>query len=297
MAGDSIVTLNLEPLIQVGADIKALESRLQQAAAGLAGQAHLHIIEQAQQKLHSRREMYLDALVHPQQVGPNIWVISLDAKANWIEDGMSPYWMGDTLLKGPGVKTAKDGSRYRVIPFSHSGGPSGKTQAQNTLVDTLKDEFKQRKIPWSKIEKDSSGNPKTGLIHKFDIKDKPLRPEHSAGKPGWGKGDPGEVMQGPAATGSTPLLQGVRVYQKQMFKADGSPMKTSKGNLKFSKQVMTFRVISSKHRGKAWDHPGLEGMKFFDEAAKWTQTQWETKMLPEILESLGLNGNQGGTAI
>jgi hypothetical protein len=276
----------------MGADIKALEARLQSAAAGLAGQAHLHIIEQAQEKLHSRREMYLEALVQPQEVSKNVWVISLDAKANWIEDGLSPFAMQDTLLKGPGVKTGKNGNKYRVIPFSHSGGPSGKTQPQNSLTDTLKSEFKQRKIPWSKMEKDEQGNTKTGLIHKFDVKDKPLRPEHSAGKPGWGKGKVGEVMQGPAETGSTPLLQGVRVYQKQMFGKDGSPMKNSKGNLKFSKQIMTFRVISSKNRN-TWNHPGLEGMKFFTEAAKWVSDEWANKVLPEIMDSLNLGGTPG----
>jgi len=238
--------------------------------------------------------MYLDALVNPTQVGPNIWVITLDASANWIEDGMKPFWMGDTLLKGPGVKTSKDGSRYRVIPFGHSGAPSSKTPAQASLQDTLKEEFKKRKIPWSKMERNDDGSVKTGLVHKFDIKDKPIRPEASAGKPGWGKGDPGEVMKGPEATGGIPLLQGVRVYQKQLFGPDGKPARNNKGEMKFSKQVMTFRVISDKHRGKGvWDHPGLEGMMFFKSAAQWADEQWGNKILPEVINSLGLKGSPG----
>jgi hypothetical protein len=115
----------------------------------------------------------------------------------------------------------------------------------------------------------------------------PKRPDGTQGKAGWGKGKEGEVMQGPAATGSNPFLQGVRVYQKQT----GT---NSKGQPKFSKQVMTFRVISDKHRGKAWMHPGLEGMLFFPEAAKWSEDQWNNRLLPEILESLDMNKNQGG---
>lgn len=290
MAGNSVVTLDLQPLIDMGADIVALEGRLQQAAAGLAGQAHAHIVEEVQQRLRSRRQMYLDALTKPEQIGPNVWMITLDPSANWIEDGMKPHWMGDHLLKGPGVKTAKDGSKYRVIPFGHSGGQSSKTPAQATLQDTLREEFKKRGISWTKLDRNEDGSVKTGLTHKFNIDDKPIRPPSSAGKPGWGKGDPGEVMRGPAATGARALLQGVRVYQRQLFTPGGQPARNNKGEMKFSKQVMTFRVISDKHRGKAWEHPGLEGMRFFEEAAKWADAEWSRKMLPQIIESLGATG-------
>jgi hypothetical protein len=285
MSGDSFLELDASELKKLGADLREIEPRLNDAVSKLAAQTHLHILEQVQQKLHSRRQMYVDALVKPQEVSKGVYVIVLEAEAAWIEDGLPEYFMGDTLLKGPGVKRAADGSMYRVIPFEHSGAPNAKTEAGKSLTDTLKTEMKKRKIPWSKIETDPSGSPKQGLIHKFDIPGAPTRPSGTAGKPGWGKGPEGAALQGPTGT---PFLQGVRVYQSPMMQG-GKPVKDKKGDQKFKKSVMTFRIISSKHKGTGrWQFPGIEGMKFFDDAEQWAGQQWDQHIIPEIAKDLGL---------
>jgi hypothetical protein len=57
----------------------------------LAAQTHAHIIEQAQSRLHSRREDYLEALEPPQKVEAGLWAISLKKSGLWIEEGQEPY--------------------------------------------------------------------------------------------------------------------------------------------------------------------------------------------------------------
>jgi hypothetical protein len=46
---------------------------------------------------------------------------------------------------------------------------------------------------------------------------------------------------------------------------------------------MTFRVVSSKHKGVKWEHPGIEGTHFFEEAETWAKQQWDNQIVPDIL--------------
>jgi hypothetical protein len=250
-----------------------VEAAAKDAIRDLSAQAHAHLIEQVQSKLHSTRQKYLDAL-SIQQVDDNTWLINLDSKAMWIEEGIEANKeMIDDLLKSPKAKTAKDGSKYAVIPFQHNKGPTSQTPAQKSLTDTVKEEFKRRKIPYGKVETDGAGNPKKGLLHSFDIRHAPLK---TANKPGQGKGPIGSVMQGPTGI---PFLKGIRVYQKET--------KDHAGNVKIQKAIMTFRVVSSKHKGTGrWVHPGLDPKKFLDETADWALRQWEDKVKQKVLESI-----------
>jgi hypothetical protein len=99
------------------------------------------------------------------------------------------------------------------------------------------------------------------------------RPTKSHDGPGQGHGPIGAVRQGNTGI---PFLQGVRVIQKQIA-----------GTQKFAKNIMTFRVASSKHKGSGkWQHPGLVPRKFFDKAAEWAIEQFLTHIAPRILSSL-----------
>lgn len=246
---------------------------MSEAARDLATQAHAHIIEQVQSKLHSTREKYIEAL-RIESVDNDTWVISLDKSAMFIEEGMKPNTnMLEFLLKSPKAKTAKDGSRYLVVPFEHKKGPTQSTPAQKTLTDTIKSEMKKRKIPYGSIENDANGKPKLGLLHSFDIMKTPVK---SGAGPGQGHGPIGQVRQGPTGI---PFLQGVRVYQ--------SKVKDKSGNEHVKKSIMTFRVASSKHKGTGrWIHPGIQAKKFFDEAAKWALDEFENRIRDKILISI-----------
>lgn len=268
------MSLDLGPLAELAKEFRpAIDKAMKDAARDLSTQVYSHIVEQAQEKLHSTREKFLKAL-HYEQVEDDTWVVQLDKEAMFIEEGIPPNKdMLDGLLKSSKAKTAKDGSRYIVVPFQHNKGPTSQTPAQTTLTDTVKAEMKKRQIPYGKIENGPDGKPKTGLIHSFDIMRNPIK---SANGPGQGKGPIGSVRQGPTGI---PFLQGVRVYQHVT--------KDKEGKEKASKSIMTFRIASSKHKGQGrWIHPGLEAKKFLDEAAEWAKKEFEDRIRDQILISV-----------
>jgi hypothetical protein len=250
----------------------------------------------------------VSALKAPKKVGDGLWEIKLGAEASWIEEGRQPGFQEDLLRKGPfsksksGPKTAADGSVYRVIPFEHMKGPSRQTPAERTLTATLKSALKATKTPYAKIERDSSNAPISGMLRSFKGAAgdaiTPTRPSwaNPKGGPqgnfvnnqGFGHGVPGiQKMQGPTGI---PFMRGLSVYQSPLFDSSGAPKLDSKGLQKATKSAVTFRVISSKHRGAGrWDHPGLEAMGFFEKTYTWIENQWETQMLPEILKKLGVS--------
>lgn len=265
-----LVNLDLSKLINV---TEALETEakkaLQQAGNELSAATYAYIADKASEKLHSRRMLFLESLSH-HQVDENTWVVNLDAKAVWIDEGMAPHSQLPALLNSPKAKVSADGSRYTVVPFRH--GPAGKdamTPAQATLLATVKSELRKRKIPYAKIEKDEKDNPKLGKLHSFNIGNKPTKLTHGRGM---GAGPFGQVAQGPTGI---PLLQGISIYQT----------KGNRGGTKRS--IMTFRVASEKHVGKGrWDHPGLEATHLMDDGAKWAAEEWEKRIAPQIVAQL-----------
>jgi hypothetical protein len=266
----------------LGGDLeKALKEEAIAANRELALMAQAKATEMANERLHNRRKKFIDAL-HLSQEG-DVWVLSLDAGARWIDEGMPPHNMLDDLLASPKVKRAADGSAYVVVPFEHGPGKgSGEnTPYQQDIVDTLKKEFKARKIPWAKIEKGDNGAPKLGKIRSFSIDHSPVK---SHDGPGQGRGPIGDVRQGPnkrqvvgggPAGGGIPFLQGVAVYQRA--KEGGGVQKS----------VMTFRIASSKHQGQdRWNHPGLEPTNIMDDVAKWAQEAVERDIFPKLIDAV-----------
>lgn len=251
----------------------AIDAAMRDALKDLTVQVHAHIVEQVQSKLHSTRDKYLQHL-HFKQVSDDTTLITLDRDAMWIEEGIPPnYNMLDGLLKSKKAKTAADGSRYVVVPFEHKKGPTQQTPAQTSLTDTIKKEFKDRKIPYGKLEVGKDGKPKTGLLHSFDIMHSPVKTGQG---PGQGHGPVGAVRQGPTGI---PFLQGVRVYQKEFTD------KAGKSSVK--KSIVTFRIASSKHQGTGrWIHPGLEAKRFLDEAASWAKQLWSEEISKKIAISV-----------
>ena len=256
---------------------------LQEAGNDLAAATRAHIIEEANKKLHSRREMFVESLSHF-KVDENTWVVQLEAKARWIDEGLSPHDMKSDLLnphnqneskngvKGKGVQISKEGFSYRVIPFKHNLGPTQSTPAQQTLLDTIKKELKSRNIPYGKKEVDASGQAKLGKLHSFSIMNSPVKTKQG---PGTGKGPIGSVMQGPTGI---PLLQGISVYQNKV--------KDKQGKEYVRRDIMTFRVVSSKQGAGRWFHPGLEGTGLMDDGLQWAKDQWEKEIGPRVLADM-----------
>ena len=268
------IDLNVDDLLRMGALPEGLIAATKKAAAQLAAATHAKAVELASTKLHTRRQQFIDALSF-KQVNEDTWLINLDRKARWIEEGMKPHEMIDDLLKSPKAKQAADGSKYLVVPFKHNKGPTQSTVAQQDLTSTVKSFLRNHnkknpdnKIGYGTIERNPDGSPKLGLLHKFDIKSG-YNKTHNG--PGQGWGPIGQVKMG--ATG-IPFLQGIRIYQREVT--------NKQGKKSVERNIMTFRVVSSKHRGTGrWKHPGLEPAHIFDEAADWAMAEW-----PKIKESL-----------
>lgn len=234
-------------------DKQAFESNIRKSVQALAASTHAHIMDQAADKLHSRYRMFADAMKNSfRQLDDQTWVIEIPSSVMWIEDGQEPHDMTEMLNHSSKAKTAKDGSKYMTIPFQHNKGGTYQTQSARSITDMLKRELKERKIPYGKIEKTASGKPKTGLLHSVDL--------GGPKKPHW----------------SSPVLDGVRIYQKVVGQRGGQPV--------VQRSVMTFRTISSKHSGVKWQHPGNKPMHFIEEAYDWAMREWSDTMLPGIME-------------
>lgn len=251
------IDLDFEPLLRAHADqVEALQKDLQAGAQALAASTHAHVMEKAAERLHSRLDAYRKAC-HLEQVADNIWAITVDGEALWIEDGQAAHSMLPDLLGSPKAKTAADGGKYIVIPFDHGKAPTRQTADQRSITGMLRAELQARKIPWKGIEKHGDGTPKTGLLHKFDL---------------------GGPQRGPTAHNvgwTSPALNGVRIYQNIVRGENGQP--------RVQRDILTFRVASSKHAGLKWNHPGQDGVRLLDEALTWAQDHWEKEVLPSIL--------------
>lgn len=235
-------------------DVEALQKDLQEAVAGLAAQAHAHVMEKAQERLHSRREAYVNALRF-EETQPGLWVITVPEETLWIEEGQEAHSMLPDLLRSPKAKTAADGSRYLVVPFRHDRGPTQQTQHAQGVTQMLRQELKKRGVPYKSIEKDAQGRPRTGLLHSLNL--------GGERRPHW----------------TSPILNGVRIYQHAV--------QGKSGGARVERSIMTFRVASSKHEGQKWQHPGQEGAKLLDEAFQWCVNEWENQVLPALLAKYG----------
>ena len=258
------------------ADLSQIEQIGNEAASQLALLTHAKVEEIAAQKLHSRLEAYRKALSFKQE-DSGVWLIHLDSEADWIEEGVKAHSMIEDLLASPKAKTAADGSRYMAIPFAITSGKSGPTQTtevQQQLVQAVKTQLKEAKIPFAKIQKDASGMPMLGTLHKLKLSTPKMlewpKPGHGHGGTGWGA--PGYPMIG--ATG-IPFLAGAQVTQSL----------NSKG--KVERSVMTFRIVSSKMEGSnRWQHPGLEPVDAFNQAYEWAMRELETNIMPSVIQKI-----------
>lgn len=233
------------------------EEAAQIAAKSLAATTHAKIVEEAHAKLHHRLPTFLAAL--RQEEDESAYLIILDKSASWIEDGMSEHDMLADLLRSPKAKTSKSGTRYISIPFQHgTTSPAGRPASASSLAEAIRLELRQRGLSATKIERNEAGKPLLGKLHTLT---------GVAGSRGW------------SASGrrhATPLLEGLSIYQHAAGNRAGA-----------IRSLVTFRTASSSQEGTgAWRHPGLEPARIMESAAEWAEREWESKIFPEMLESL-----------
>lgn len=224
-----------------------VEQDLVKSVANLAAITHAKVSEMAQQELHSTRKDFMNSLEF-EEIVPGVWVVSVDEKGLYIEEGIEANKdMKPDLLKR-GAKTSKDGHKYKSIPFDYGKYKSHLTPYAQGVVNQIKQNLRKQGILFRKIEFNKDGSPRTGKLHSLDF----------------GGEIPGK--------GNTPVMKGVSIYQSI----------TKRGSVR--RDILTFRTVSSgpASEGK-WIHPGLEPKHFLDKAAAWAMKEWEDNILPEIL--------------
>jgi len=222
---------------------------LEKGVGSLAAMTHARVAEIASSELNSSRKEFQESLGF-EEISPGVWVVSVDEKGLWVEEGIKPNTdMKEGLLR-EGAKTSKDGYKYKSIPFDHGKAPSQMTPYAKTLVSQIRYVLKKEGISFKKIENGPNGNPRLGKLHKLDIDSMP-----------------------PTSRANTGALQGLTIYQS----------KNAAGNVR--RDIMTFRTVSDGPKGQGkWIHPGMQAKKFLDRAAEWALKEWEEKILPEILK-------------
>lgn len=174
-------------LAQINSFKEEAKKDLEESVKNLATLAKAKIDAYATVLSSATNKIYMDALSDPQEIMPNTWVITLDEKALWIEEGIKNNKdMKPDLLKG---------RNSRVIPFHYDKPKHQNTPSTQDIVEEIRKQLRKHKITISKIEKNNDGSPRLGKLHEFNF----------GGHP------PGK--------GNTPILDRLSIYQKQNQKS------------------------------------------------------------------------------
>lgn len=242
---------------------KQIEEDLKKSVKAIGSEAYKHAEKLSKEKLPKSLDNIYKENLYMQQISDNIVEIGIREEALWIEEGRKKGFM-DELLKGSGVKTSKEGDKYRIIPFEHSMHTKSSSSSKQDMVEELKSFFKSEGIRYHKtkgLELDEKGSPRIGRIQSFDIKDMRDKKKRSVKE-------------------LSPNLQGVTIYQNENPETG-----------KVERNVMTFRVISEKHKGTGkWEHPGRPGQKILDETYEHVKNMWEKEILPALKSKYGNKG-------
>ena len=253
---------------ELAKDIKDLSKQMTEKAKRdveiLAGTAHSMILKKANAKLKSTLQLYQDNLSLKKISGSGDTVthaVLLYKPAKWLEDGQEAHNMIDYLTKGKSSKAyKKGGGRYAVIPFEHSKSSNKQSAKQSQITEYMNKELKARGLD-KVITRD--GKPVLGRAATVDL---------------IGRGSPQSEKS------FRPLLEGLTIYQSLMKNKKGDVMKNKKGEPRVRRDIMTFRVASTRQIGKGlWDNPGRPGVKAFESTAKELDVIWET-MIRELVK-------------
>lgn len=163
-------------------------------------------------------------------------------------------------------------SKYRAIPFKQTEGAKPAPKTPPLFAELVKKQAKRQGISLTKIEKDESGAPKLGTLHKLTMTPT-MAQEMAPGLYSKPRGEEEAAATGLAPHGGIYKLKGAVVVQR----------KTPKGKIK--KETVVFRVISEKHKGFRWMYPRVTAANIFGQAHDWAMKEWE-KMVKSIEEEI-----------
>lgn len=273
------VSIDLSELYSLGLNVdEKFKKVAHEAQIHLAQQTHGKIVEMASEKLHSRRQIFLENLKIEEGGGPGQdSTVTLLGKAVWIDEGLPPDYLFKALIEGPKSRMGKNG-RYNIVPFDQGPNnvPTNTVSYHMDLVNAVRNAMKKQRIPWSKIKTDDQGRPVMGKIATINAS-KINHPTRWFGGVGQGHGPLGAPRQGHTGI---PFLQGATVYQRMDKEYDEiKHMEVDKPG----RYVLTFRTASEAHPEK-WQHPGLPPMNFMKDGYEWAMETLEKEILPALVE-------------
>ena len=230
-----------------------INAAINKTATALAYAVEGEARDLASKELKSTREKYDNAL-DVIEISEGVWVVNLKEEAMFIEDGTPERSGYDFLLNGPKARTSKDGTKWNIIPFKHSEKPSNQTQSAKEITTLLRQELKKKNIPFKSPIK-------THMGVTYDSEGAP----HAKEMPQYGLVESLDIASPKKGKGKFPVLSGVRIYQRDL------------GAGKTSRDVFTFRVISSKTRGDGrWQYKAQPAHNFLDKAVQAVMDDWNT---------------------
>ena len=254
--------------------VEDIRSDVKAGAESLAIQTHAKVLELASQELKGYHlEQYIGRNgenVTWKKATDNLWIVALDPKAAYIEDGSEPRPMAtdDWLLKN--AKTSKTGDKYKVIPMPQAKGGKSLSGTNAALNSMAKKVIRDSKTSMRTIERDASGAPKIGIVKKLN----PQAPMTQAQAP--------SLFSRPR-TPDEAAKSGLKAHQG-IFKLQGLVIAQKAGNNgKVKKEALTFRVVSSKHSAEnRWVYPRVPAANIFQKTNDWMLKEaW-----PAILKSI-----------
>lgn len=235
-----LVTFQLDNTAKERFLVEGLEAHMGDVLRGMANSVRNEIMRLASTELKLSRAEYKRALGMPKvNVRQGRAVIELNGTlANWVEDGIDPFDMHETILSGPGVDKNAEGDAYARVPFRHMG-PSAKGAT-----------------PMGMQYRNTGGIDVVSLGKKVYSYAKDV-----GSKPGQAKEMPGGLF---------PKIQ-PNSRQVGPYKADAHTHDPFKGmrreQASTGSQLKTYRTISDAVPNK-WYHPGIEAHNFFDRASE-----------------------------
>jgi hypothetical protein len=254
-----------------------IATQMQTAVGTIAAATHAFILQTVNAELTGyKREAYLgkeNKNVRWIDLGNSMWVVEVDETARWLEEGRAEPMFMEWLLKN--AKTARDGSKYKIIPFKQDQG-AGKTPGfhpnKPALAAVTKRMLDAQNIDLNKIERDVGGKPKVGILHKIPMGREEIMAEMQPKRRDYFSMPRSADIAG--KIGLKPhdgifMLKGLMVVQR--------PNASAKHGV--TREAITYRVISSKHKAEGrWFYPKVEALNAVPRAAEWAQQQLDSWM-------------------
>lgn len=235
------------------------EAQMKAAIGDLAHAAHAMVVAKAQAELHTTRQDYLKGLTF-EKLDEDSYLISLDGDyQNKLEEGYPPFDMKPGMLASKKIvrvgrrsglpwvqKSEEDGHRYAYVPLERK--PFSKAPKGRDMADAIKQlsayNRQGRMQKITQLFKDPSGKALQGMVAV--AKDTGIKD-----------------------------LEGLVKYQRTY--------KTQTGKEKTESIYINYRVVSEAVGAEAWRHPGFPGVKAFEDAERFVETELDN-ILRHFLE-------------